>query len=348
MTTNDFLRLFRKMLSHSHCFPGEEVSIEVLLNPKAGMIRRQKHLRNVCSTLESRLEQSTRQTRDSIAVRIHELQDRPGFSEETVSIVHSLASDVSVRRKILVLAGGDGFHKDVVTALLRFDPGVLDSLLLFRLPLGTGNDTSDAPDFETACEVLSEGSRIRSDSYIAVDIQGHDDEYALNVASFGLDAYVCELTNRFKGSIPGDIYKVMVDLSTLFFDFKYKTYPMKITIDEGSSGVYHEIESRLILTVLGRKGGTNYGGGRKILPGSENLLLADFMGIGKRIKLKGEFMTGSHREREEAHFFHADTVTFSYPEEILMELDGEVYPLGPENFPVTMNVQKDRLNILSR
>lgn len=348
-----FGSLLAKLISQTTLFPGEDVLFEVFFNPASGVLASRAKRAKLIASMEMlirRYDQEKEYARSAprrgVEVNTHPTRSRRESLESILSGVDRLSA-YNRGRAVLLLAGGDGFHKDALTEIIRRRPKDLDRFILFRLPLGTGNDTPLETDPIKALDILFTHNRPRKDSYLEITTRSGDVDYALNVASYGLDAYVCLLTERWKGRIRGDIYKVMVDLSTLLYDFYHRTAGSKLTVTTPRGD--EVIEKRILMNVFGRKGATTYGGGKKILPGEENLLVTGFFGIPGRIMLKGLFMKGGHHSGRfrRVDFYRAEKTLLSYPAPLLMELDGEVRRLVKEDFPVTIELRKDLLTVLN-
>lgn len=343
---DDFIFAFRKIARSCKIFPGQSVSIEVLINPASGYFKR-KRAKNTLGTVLREYDMymtKERAIREDVSVRFHETTSFQNLSHEVRTVIETLASDVGADYKILVLAGGDGFHKDVGQAVMMHNPALFEDIHFLRLPLGTGNDTSDVSSLKEICELFLTEGATQKDSAIKVDCANGETHYAFNVVSFGLDAYISKLTNTFKSTFRGDVFKLMVDFATLFFDLKYRTEKMNITLT--TSGEKRELAGRYMLTVLGKSGRVTYGGNKRILPGSDNFLLTDYIGVPKRILLKNRFMRGEHTDLSITHFYTVSSVQIRYPRTILIEMDGEVLQLEKRHFPVTLTVLPECLNVV--
>ncbi|MDC7224300.1 MAG: diacylglycerol kinase family protein [Spirochaetales bacterium] len=342
----------RSVLEHSGLFPGEELLIEVFLNPASGLLARSEG-REKLESLLGEVDRGEVPEGRGLTVTIHE----PAGREECLAALEKASAGLLAfpGKAVLLTAGGDGFHRDCLAYLLQTSPSVLDKIILFRLPLGTGNDTPLQTDPAQAVRLLAGQGSVKRESLIQVDTARGKRDYALNVASFGLDAFVCLLTEKWKGRIGGDIYKVMVDLSTLFYDFYHRTRVSRITLfpdfdssGEEKGGPPKTIEKRVLIHVFGRRGDTRYGGGKRILPGPENHLITGMFHLPGRIMLKGLFMKGGHWPgRKKVDFFRTKKMILSYPARLLMELDGELTLLEKEDFPLVLTRLDSRLRVLN-
>jgi len=343
----NFAAVTRRLLMDSRLFHDEEAIVEVLVNPASGllkpgsahrrMMRRLNRLADTCSV--------SRAAGPELELRFHETENRDHAGAKAVELARSLVSSGESGKRLIILAGGDGFHNDIATALLRDVPEIMKKVILFRLPMGTGNDNADAATVEEAFAILGSASGIRKDPIIEVQTARGTVHYAFNVTSFGMDAYVCELTNRMKALAgPRLIYKIFADVAVLVYE---KIHPLKSwrILIKGPDGKAVR-EGRFLLTIFGRKGDTRYGGGMKVLPGEENLLLVRPLSLMGIMRIKPLFYRGAHRGMSIAEFFKADEVELIHDGPILMETDGEVIPLELKDFPVKLTRIPDILTIL--
>lgn len=351
----EFGNLLEELLKETTLFPGENILFEVFFNPASGVLSsHKKHnellqsMKGLSHRYEGELEYAKSAPARSIEVNMHQTQSRSQSLKAILKGVDRLTKVAESCRPVLVLAGGDGFHKDCITEIIQRNSADLGKFILYRLPLGTGNDTPLETDVAKALNILFTQNDEKKDSLISVSAKGRERDYALNVTSFGLDAYVGLFTEKWKGKISGDIYKVLVDFAALFYDFYHRTRISTITVfpsEKKRPPVY--IKKRVFLNVFGRKGHTTYGGDKKILPGSENLMVTGYFHIPGRIMLKGMFMKGTHTKLKRVDFFNSDKMILDYPVPLLMELDGEVTHLKRDNFPVTIERLPHWLRVLN-
>ena len=343
----DFAAITRRLLHGSELFIEKGAMVEVLVNPASGLLKwgpaHRQMMRHLKRLADARSTSETPRT--GLEVRFHETESREHACLKAVELARDLASSKKPRKRLIILAGGDGFHNDISTALLRNVPNIMNEVILFRLPMGTGNDNADAATVEEAFAILGSASGTRKDALIEVRTAGGAVHYAFNIASFGLDAYVCELTNRMKTLAgPRIIYKIFADVGVLVYEKLWPLKPWKITISGPDGRVVRE--GRFLLTIFGRKGDTRYGGGMKVLPGKENFLLVHPLSILGIMRIKPLFYRGAHRGLPIAEFFNADELELIHDGPILMETDGEVVKLEEVDFPLNLKRIPDVLTIL--
>jgi diacylglycerol kinase family enzyme len=251
------------------------------------------------------------------------------------------------KNRLLLLAGGDGFHNNILSSIINKVPGTLKDFSIFRLPMGTGNDSADVKNTDEAFAVLSAPSGIKKDSIIRINTSCGKEYTALNIVSFGLDAYVCELTNNIKEIAgPEIIYKLSANIAILQYEKKWPLNEWEIQIYKKNENTVLTRKNRFQLVVFGRKGNTTYGGGLKVLPAEENFLLVEQLSVMQKIKIKPLFYRGDHRGLPVTEFFKTEKVVLNYHDPVLMETDGEVIYLKKEDFPLTISIISDYLQII--
>lgn len=343
----EFAAITRRLIHGSNLFEKEGAVVEVLVNPASGMLKwgpaHRQMMRHLKRLADAR--HTADSPREGLEVRFHETESRSQAGEKAVQVVEDLVSSSKPGRRLLILAGGDGFHNDISTALLKDAPDIMKKVILFRLPMGTGNDNADAATVEEAFAILGSASGTRQDALIEARTARGEVHYAFNVACFGIDAYVCELTNKMKSLAgPGVIYRLFADVGVLLYEKYWPLKPWDIVIT--GPGGREERSGRFLLTIFGRKGDTRYGGGMKVLPGEENFLLVRPLSLMGKLKIKPLFYRGAHRGLPIAEFFDADELELTHHGPILLALDGEVVNLEREDFPMVMKKVPDVLTIL--
>ena len=124
-------------------------------------------------------------------------------------------------RRIILLAGGDGFHRNMMAALLQAGIELESQSRIMPLPLGSGNDLPREKSLEAALEYfercLSFIDPPPKQEYIRItDARGRV-HYAFNVVSFGLDAYVCRCKDIFRRFITSEVvYRFLAGIAHSF------------------------------------------------------------------------------------------------------------------------------------
>lgn len=340
-----------ELTNFSHQEEQPPLVVDVIVNPHAGFFKSQAMVAHRIRELERRLEElRARSPRRKVELHTVHYTERPGHARTiTEHILDDEQKSASGIERLLIGCGGDGTSNEICSALVGADGRLLEKLKLLRLPLGTGNDVADAATFTEAYDLILGGQRTETTGALQVTtaVPGTAPRYAFNIASIGLDAYIVELTNKLKRIIPGDVYKSVVDLASLFYEPKVKPQPMDIRIagDWGESRIASFVPS---MVVMGITGSRTYGGHLHVLPGEENICLVGRMSVLAKIRNKKLFYEGKHGTIPEVSFHRGSRVEVSYNGRIPMQLDGELVWLNPQDFPVRMDVLKPRIKVLKR
>ncbi|MCX7656035.1 MAG: diacylglycerol kinase family protein [Treponemataceae bacterium] len=249
---------------------------------------------------------------------------------------------------LILTAGGDGTSLEALTSLFYGPPEVVQHMAIVRLPMGTGNDGAEAPTMSATLAHLLQGRKRAFQRAVMMHLSSSKGPFvAFNILSVGLDAFVTHMTNRMKGHLPGDSYKFWVDVATLFYECWYPVRPMRIEVSHRTGEPPTLLQGQFLLAAFGMSGKRTYGGGIPILPDDRNFLVIEDMHLFKKLKLKGLFTSGRHGDRPEAHFFTTSRVRIFYGSPILAQMDGESVLLGPEDFPITIELSSPRIPVLS-
>jgi diacylglycerol kinase family enzyme len=121
---------------------------------------------------------------------------------------------------LIMCAGGDGTSLEALTSLYGAAPDIRENCAVVRFPMGTGNDGADARELSGALDLLLYPSRIELARALRLTVTtaGKGPFLAFNILSVGLDAFVTHMTNKMKGRLPGDFYKLWVDIAALLYD----------------------------------------------------------------------------------------------------------------------------------
>jgi diacylglycerol kinase family enzyme len=249
---------------------------------------------------------------------------------------------------LVLTAGGDGTSLEVQTALFHAPVQVLSNLAIVRLPMGTGNDGADAAELDEALELLVKPVRIERARALRLSssTQGKGPFLAFNILSVGLDAFVTHMTNKMKGKLPGDSYKLWVDIAALLYDRLYHVGPMDVRAFDEKGRELRSFREKLLLLAVGASGHRTYGSRKKILPDDRNVCAVKQMPLLRKVALKGLFTTGEHISKPESLLFNARRVEFSGPYPILAQMDGETVLLEPGDFPGAIELTEPLIPVL--
>ncbi|HET6450814.1 MAG TPA: diacylglycerol kinase family protein [Spirochaetia bacterium] len=344
-----------ELTKFSHAEEQRPLVVDVIVNPHAGFFKSQAALSHRIRELESRLaDLRARSPRRQVEINTVHFTERPGHARLiTEGILEREGRNGTGIERLLIACGGDGTSNEICSALVGADAHLLDRLKLLRLPLGTGNDVADATTFEGAYNLILGRQDTLATGALEVTFgpapgpgsAGRQVRYAFNIASIGLDAFIVELTSKLKRVIPGDAYRSVVDVASLFYEQKVKPQPMDIRIssDWGESQVNAFVPSMVVMGVSGRR---TYGGHLHVLPGEENVCLVSRMGFLDKIRNKKLFYEGRHGQLPWVSFHRGQRVEVEYRGRIPLQLDGELVWLAPQDFPIRMDVLPPRIKVL--
>lgn len=249
---------------------------------------------------------------------------------------------------LVITAGGDGTSLEALTALYHAPAALKSSFAVLRLPMGTGNDGADSRELDKALDLLVNPTRVEFTP--AVRLRTSNPEkgpfLAFNILSIGLDAFVTHMTNRMKGCLPGDSYKLWVDIATLFYDKIYQIDPMNIRVFNAQNEQINTFYEKLLLLAFGASGRRTYGANKKILPDERNICAIKQMPLLKKLALKVLFTSGKHADRPEARLFTASRTEVEYTQPILAQMDGETVHIEVADFPLNLELTEAAIPVL--
>lgn len=317
-TRNLFAQGLGKILARSALVNSGNFEAHVILNPRAGGLRNEANRRRLmdemgaCTTgsHEARLW----------PVQIH-LTERPGHGTEIAARIMGQSRGES-KRVLLISVGGDGTHNECLSGLMLGSAEDRSRFLVFRFPLGTGNDGADAWTRIQALECLRDGHQQGSIGAVEVRRQGREPRYAFNIASYGIDAFVVEASNRIKQIVPGSFYKPMADMSVLVYLGFMKSSELHYI--DGISGQTFRSSAVHGIIAMGVSGFRTYGHGIWVLPGRENLCVIRRGGLLRNLLLKQELYKASHVNLPETTVALSSNLTIVPSARGYIQVDGEV------------------------
>jgi diacylglycerol kinase family enzyme len=249
---------------------------------------------------------------------------------------------------MVICAGGDGTSLEVLSRIHAAPPGLRDRFVVIRLPMGTGNDGADSPELTEALDLLILPSEIAKVPALRLSTatEGKGPFFAFNILSVGLDAFVTHMTNKMKGRLPGDSYKLWVDIAALFYDRIYRVRPMEIRVLDGEETGPRSLRETPLLLAVGASGRRTYGSRQRILPDDRNVCIVRQMPLLRKLALKGLIRTGRHADAAEVLLFSAGRVEFQGGEPLLAQMDGETVPLWETDFPAAIELTEPSVQIL--
>jgi len=337
---------FERVLRRTGLFAGRHITVDFIVNVEAGALSKEERAAATLRRLGRLADGLVGPVRDhdQLSLRFH-LTHYVGHAKEiSCALARSAVPDVH----IIASVGGDGTHGETLSgyeAAGAHAHGKRD-LWFVRLPFGTGNDGADAPDLASAIRLLLGSCDERRAGQVLVRPTGMPEFRGFNIASVGLDAYVGYLTNRLKGRFGGDLYKLIADVMTLFYERVVGVGTMRVELfdergeAEALSGVY-------LLLAVGVTGHRRYGGGKLVLPGYENFCAIEPLGLVGKIRLKSLFYRGEHVHEPNVTMRSARRIVVHYDREIPLQMDGETVWLEPRHFPLEMTVTPPRVPVLA-
>jgi diacylglycerol kinase family enzyme len=249
---------------------------------------------------------------------------------------------------LVITAGGDGTSLEPLKTLFFAPAAVRSNCAVLRLPMGTGNDGADAVELDAALNLLLVPTRISWTGALRLSTStaGKGPFLAFNILSVGLDAFVTHMTNKMKDHMPGDSYKLWVDVAALFYDWFYRVGPMDLRIFDREGREQRSFREKVLLLAVGESGRRTYGSQKKILPDDRNVCILRQMPIWRKLALKELFNTGGHVDKPEANLFSSGRVEFSGLHPILAQTDGETVLLQPEDFPAVIELTEKAIPVL--
>jgi diacylglycerol kinase family enzyme len=361
MNLDDFAAAMGRICSRSSVAPGRPLRWTIIANPTAGGFvirsRWKRHHAALRAGEEKAAANPPREDagpsrtaldadpgRDSLGRFGVVLTRGPGTAAKTVK---SLLDEGTAAGQagaapfnLVITAGGDGTSLEVLTALYSAPAAIRSHFGVLRLPMGTGNDGADGWELAPVLDRLIGPSKIEYARGVRlVTANPRKGPFvAFNILSVGLDAFVTHMTNKMKGRLPGDSYKLWVDVAAILYDRLYKVGPMEVAAYDETGRAVERFAEEVLLLAVGAGGRRTYGSHKKILPDDRNVCVVRQMPLLRKIALKGLFSSGEHIHKPESKLFAAHRVEFRGENPILAQMDGETTLLKPEDFPAAIEL----------
>jgi len=364
MAFEEFGSLLSEILSHSPLASGRPFFWTIIANPKAGGFtikpRWKKHLAqlNECKEKAAKLparelcgpSETGRREGGSGAEWGLVFTKAQGHAKEITSILIDEASKAAANPgkepfHLIITAGGDGTSLEVMSALLSdgADKNIREDFAVLRLPMGTANDGADSFFLGETLNLIIEPPELVKQRAIRLrTASGKGPFLAFNILSVGLDAFVTHMTNKMKGKLPGDSYKLWVDVSALFYDKIYRVGVMDVKSDSMT------LNEKILLIAMGESGRRCYGSQRWILPDDRNVCAIRQMPLLRKLALKGLFSSGTHADKKEAVLWNSSSVEIKSQYPLLAQMDGETVLLEEKDFPAVIELTEPEINILGK
>jgi diacylglycerol kinase family enzyme len=361
MVFEEFGSLLAQICSRSLVAPDRPLVWTIIANPRAGGFtirsRWKKHYAQLLKSLAKAEKNAPREGRPSNAASGLVLTKSVGDAGEiTTALLQEAAAGFRTVTPpsakpfyLIITAGGDGTSRDVMTSLYHASPELRDNFVVLRLPMGTGNDGSDTWELDKALDLLIEPATLSRQRVLSLTTaSGKGPFMAFNILSAGLDAFVTHMTNKTKGELPGDSYKIWVDLAALLYDRIYKVGWMDVRAADSSGQEVKAFREKLLLLAVGESGRRTYGSHKWILPDERNVCAIKQMPLLRKLALKGSLAGGGHIDKPEAILWSAAKVQFSAEHPLLAQMDGETVLLEKGDFPAVIELSEPVIPILRR
>jgi diacylglycerol kinase family enzyme len=264
-------------------------------------------------------------------------RDRGHAGRITRALLDEAAASPEGALYVLITAGGDGTSLESLIPLFEAPAALRSRFAVLRLPMGTGNDGADAWELGPALDLLLSPSRLDLIRALRLTTAaGKGPFLAFNILSVGLDAFVTHKTNRMKGRLPGDSYKLWVDIAALFYDRLYRVGPLEVRGYDETGRIVQSFREPLLLLAVGVSGHRTYGSRKHILPDDRNVCGVKQMPLRRKLAFKDLLASGTHADKPESILFNADRVEFRGEHPVLAQMDGEAVLLQPEDFPAVI------------
>jgi diacylglycerol kinase family enzyme len=369
MNLDDFAEAMGRICSHSLVAPGQPLTWTIIANPTAGGFSIRSRWKRQYAALRSYEERAAANPlrKDAgpsrTALEADPGRESPGRfgvvptrgSGTAAETVRALLEETAAAGQdgtppfnLLITAGGDGTSLEALTELYAAPAAIRARFGVLRLPMGTGNDGADGWDLGAVLDRLIGPSKIEYTpaARLVTATPRKGPFLAFNILSVGLDAFVTHMTNKMKGSLPGDSYKLWIDVAALLYDRIYTVGPMEVRAYDETGKTVESFAEQVLLLAVGVSGRRTYGSRKKILPDDRNVCVVRQMPLFRKIALKGLFASGEHAAKPESRLFSARRVEFRGENPILAQMDGETTLLEPEDFPAAIEITEPAIPVV--
>ena len=220
--------------------------------------------------------------------------------------------------KKFIISGGDGTVHQVVNKMMKL--GIEVPIAIF--PTGTANDFSQYFGIPKDIEGMTKVAL--SDHYSSCDLGKINDQYFINVASFGNLVDISQRVNEQTKNVLGVLAYYIKGIEEIP---KLRTFKAKIESD--NLVIEEDIYFVLIMN------GKSAGGFRKLAPYSDisdgllDVLVFKKCPVLDLMPLMIQVLGGEHPKSDYIHYIQSKQVRVSCNEEITSDLDGEQGPKLP-------------------
>ena len=336
-----FVKSLAEICDHSLVSPGRPLDCTIIVNPVSGGFTIGSRWKSHVRTLNEYRQKAQINPQRAMNKNVNLiLTESKGSAEKITRALIDEAEKNPEPFYLIISAGGDGTHCEVMFALYNMPSHVRSNVAVLRLPMGTGNDGADSAHLSQALDLLINPVHIEFAPAVQL-ITAHGGKglfLAFNILSVGLDAFVTHMTNKMKGKVPGDSYKLWVDIAALFYDRVFKVDFLDIRAFDQQNSEVLSFREKLLLLAMGVSGHRTYGSQQNILPDDRNVCGIKQMSLLRKMAIKGQVTKGTHTKSPEPRLFNAHRLEFSGSHPILAQMDGETVLLQPEDFPAVMQL----------
>lgn len=344
MDLSRFADGLRRLVEKTPLFGSDYLEIVLLINPRAGGFSRPAKATAAMQDLDEAVNQATQLEKRSGGISWRTVLTTGSRHASKLAALYIEESAMKPASSwLIILACGDGTSLEFLDELSRAPDELRNHFTVLRLPMGTGNDGSDGRELtDSLSRLFGKGVVAMQPALRVVPAPGGPASHrtpggewrSFNIASVGIDAFVTHMTNKLKSSLPGDSYKLMVDLASVLYDRIYPPKPMTVIARDAHGLELSRHEGLFLFVAMGISGNRTYGSNKPILPDADNVCSVRQMPLLRKLALKGPMTSGRIREFPEASLFSADSLEISYADHILVQMDGEAELLVARDFPL--------------
>jgi len=340
-----FINAISDICEHSLIAKESPLRCMIILNPVAGGFIDKKKWESHVKTLRKYQQKAQANPKRQIYKNvILNLTEGKGSAAEITKGFIERAEKDPIPFYLIISAGGDGTHREVMNVLFTASAPVRRSITVLRLPMGTGNDGADSPTLAGALDLLLNPVHIEFAPAVQLTTAQNGssewkkkDLFAYNILSMGLDAYVTHMTNIKKGKM-GNGYQLWIDMAALSYESKYKVDYFDVRAFDVNNKELLSFREKLLLLAMGVTGNRTYGSQQNILPDYRNVCGVKKMPFFRKIKIKNQITKGKHVKNRDALLFNAHRLEVKFNQPILAQMDGETVLLQPDDFPAIMQL----------
>ncbi len=350
---------FKPILAVSSLWQGKELHPYIIVNPCSGgfTIKKRAEVNRSIFSEEAKKAAAKKIVTEVSEIKLYQTEYSGHASFLTKEIITEAKKARSNAEFLIIIAGGNGTCRDVQSTMVRYAfeseenyTFITSRITVLKLPFGTGNDGLSGRTLLDSLKLISDNSVFALEKAVKVTpnnyAQNFDCNYAFNIASIGIDAYVTYKTHKMHSIKAGDFYNHYIKLACLFYSLKYPTDKIKIELFDSDGKLKNTIDGKLLFCLLGASGNRTYGSNNKILPDKRNFCFTPQMSVAKKFSLKRHIKTGTHVEHNFSVLDNAEKIIIYYNNKVLLQMDGEVHALTQNNFPLAMELTEPVIRTL--